>query len=73
MDSKARLTRLTVEYLEQPLGIDTAQPRFGWQMEAPRKPRLLPDSLPNCSFKPEAGGSLGFRKNCRRDFGWDSL
>lgn len=37
MDSKARLTRLTVEYLEQPLGIDTAQPRFGWQMEAPPK------------------------------------
>ena len=39
MDSKARLTRLTVEYLEQPLGIDTAQPRFGWQMEAPPESR----------------------------------
>lgn len=39
MHSSTRLVRLTVEYLEQPLGIDTPRPRFGWQMQAPPKSR----------------------------------
>ncbi len=29
------LARLQAEYTETPLGIDVAQPRFSWQMQAP--------------------------------------
>jgi len=39
MNSRAKLVCLTVEYLEQPLGIDVTQPRFGWQMQAPSNSR----------------------------------
>ncbi|MGW8316249.1 MAG: family 78 glycoside hydrolase catalytic domain [Bacteroidales bacterium] len=34
-DSRTGVTNLTVEYTRTPLGIDVAQPRFGWQMIAP--------------------------------------
>lgn len=39
MNSDVELVRLTVEYIEQPLGIDTPQPRFSWQMQAPPERR----------------------------------
>jgi alpha-L-rhamnosidase len=31
-----RLTRLTCEYLENPLGLDTVRPRLGWRVESTR-------------------------------------
>ena len=34
-DNSVRITNLTVEYTQTPLGIDVTQPRFAWQMQAP--------------------------------------
>ena len=34
--NKIAIEKLTTEYTSTPLGIDVEQPRFGWQMKAPR-------------------------------------
>ena len=68
--AKPCLRRLTCEGLTDPLAIDTATPRFGWQLRSGRRGdaqrsyriEVASDSLPTC------GTRAGYGRSVR----WDS-